>query len=369
MHQWVWSAQAGIVLGTATFLMAFVPLLIWQYRHYGRWSMSRMLGAAATAIYFTAIATYTWLPLPPRSVAWCELHGITTINLTPFAFMDDVRGVVAAVGRRQALRSEIVLQVVFNVVLFIPWGIIVRRFFGRGFIFTVVSGFLASVFVEMTQATGLWGIYDCAYRWADIDDVMTNTAGAFIGAVIAPVVLFWMPRAAHLSASRLTPRPITIWRRYTSMFITMAAVMAVNLAGVVSVRIGLLVLDRPLDGRLERWLEIAVVLGVTGLFLYIPALLGHGNVGMQTVWLSPRWRIDGEWTKGTILQRTARASVIGLPYMASEISDASVLTLLVWGVVGLSLVLVPFTRGKRSLSCLLMGAELVDVRSESDRSP
>lgn len=323
-----------------------------------------MLGAAATAIYVTAIATYTWLPLPPRSAAWCELNGIETINLTPFAFMDDVRNVVAAVGRRQALRSTIVLQVVFNVILFIPWGIIMRRFFHRGFIFTVFSGFLASVFVETTQATGLWGIYDCAYRWADIDDVITNTAGAFIGAVIAPVVLFWMPRAAQLSASRLTPRPITIWRRYTSMLITMVAVIAANLAGVVSVRIGLLVLDRPLDGRLERWLEIAVALAATGLFIYIPALYGYGNIGMQTVWLSPRWRIDGSWTKGTILQRLARASVIGLPYLATEISSANALTLLVWGLVGLSLVLVPFTRDKRSLSCLLMGAELIDVRTD-----
>lgn len=366
MSQWVWSAQAGIILGTITFFLAFIPILIWQYRQYGRWSAMRMLGAAATSIYVVAIATYTWLPLPPRTAEWCALNGIDTINLTPFAFMDDVRHIVAEVGRRQALRSVIVLQVVFNVVLFVPWGVIVRRYFQRGFIFTVFSGLVASVFIETTQATGLWFIYDCAYRWADIDDVIMNTAGAFGGAIIAPIVLFWMPRRDKLAATRLEPRPITNWRRYGSMLITAGAVGAATLGGIVTVRIGLLLLERPLEGRLAEWLELTVVLGVTGLLIYIPALRGHGSVGMQIVWLAPRWRdADGQLHNGSLSQRLVRASVIGIPYLATELSAFGIYSLILWAVIGVSVILVPFTRSKRSLSGLLTGAVLVDVRGEA----
>lgn len=363
MRQWIWSAQAGIILGTVTFFLVFIPILIWQYRQFGRWSAMRMLGAAATSIYVVAIVTYTWMPLPPRTAEWCALNGIDTINLTPFAFMDDVRQVVASVGRRQALRSVVVLQVVFNVVLFVPWGIIVRRFFQRGFIFTVFAGFLASVFVEATQATGLWGIYDCAYRWADIDDVIMNTAGAFAGAIVAPVVLFWMPRGKELAAARLEPRPITNWRRYGSMLITGGAVGAFTVGGIVSIRIGLLLLDRPLDGRLADGLGVLVALAVVGLFIYLPAIRGYGNIGMQTVWLAPRWRdADGLLQRGSVLQRLARASVIGIPYLATVISPRDVYAVVLAWVIGIAVMLVPFTRSKRSVAGMLTGSELVDVR-------
>ncbi len=363
MQTWVWSGQAGIVLGSITFLLAFIPILIWQYRTYGRWSPMRMLGAAATSIYITAIATYTWMPLPPRSAEWCALNGIDTINLTPFAFMDDVRQVVAEVGLRQALRNVVVLQVVFNVVLFVPWGIIVRRFFHRGFIITVLSGFAASVFVEATQATGLWGVYECAYRWADIDDVIMNTAGTFGGAIIAPIVLFWMPRGATLAATRMQPRAITSWRRYGSMLITGGALIAFTIGAIVSVRMALLLFDLPLESNLESVALTAVALGTALFFVYVPALAGNGNVGMQVVWLAPRWRDElGEYQPGTTSQRLARASVIGIPYLAFALTRNETYAIVFLGIGFLSAILVPFTRTRKSLSGLLLGNDLIDSR-------
>lgn len=149
MTQWIWSAKIGILLGTITFLLAFVPLLVVQFRRYGRLSLMRMVGAAATAIYLTAVVSYTWLPLPERSAAWCAQYGITDVNLTPFAFLDEWRVVVADIGIRQALRTVAVLQVVFNGVLFIPWGIIARRFLHLPFFVAVLSGFVASLFIEI----------------------------------------------------------------------------------------------------------------------------------------------------------------------------------------------------------------------------
>lgn len=365
MQQWIWSGQMAILLGSFTFLVAFVPILIFQYRKFGRWSAIRMLGAAAVSVYIVAIATYTWLPLPPRTAEWCALNGIDVINTTPLAFMDDVRDVVQSVGRRQALRSTIVLQVVFNVILFIPWGIIVRRFFERGFIFTVLTGCIASVFIEATQATGLWGIYECAYRWADIDDVIMNTFGSFVGATIAPVLLFWMPRVGRLAETRLEAQPITLWRRLVSMLIVGMSVVTLNLVGIVTSRVVLLLLDRPIDGRLAHAAEAVIAIGVVGLLIYIPAIRGDGHIGMQTVWLAPRWQDEnGDWGQGTLFLRFMRASVVAIPYLASALTSRNDLAILLWGIAGLSLVLVPFTRTRRSLSCVLTGAQLVDVRQQ-----
>ncbi|MCA9834660.1 MAG: VanZ family protein [Thermomicrobiales bacterium] len=363
MHQWVWSAQVGLLLGTITFVVAFVPILMLQYRRYGRMSFMRMLGAAATAIYITAIASYTWLPLPERSAAWCAQFGIDEINTTPFAFLDEWRPLVQEIGIRHALRTAVVLQVVFNVVLFIPWGIIARRFMQMPFILAVGSGFLASLFVEATQATGLWGIYDCAYRFADIDDLIMNTAGAFIGAVIAPVVLFCMPRTHTLVATRAQPRPITIWRRYASMLITMVTVVGGNFAAIVVVRMGMLVIERPIGDSLAISLErLASLLIVLTLF-YLPAIAGSGNIGMMVTWLAPRWLDEhNQLQKGPMLLRIMRASVVGLPYLITTWGDWAFFNLLLWVAVVLSLIMVPFTSERRSFSCLVTGGTLVDTR-------
>ncbi len=53
-----------------------------------------------------------------------------------------------------------------------------------------------------------WGIYECAYRLADVDDLITNTLGALIGALIAPLVLWFMPQRRELRAARDQSRPV-----------------------------------------------------------------------------------------------------------------------------------------------------------------
>ena len=62
-------------------------------------------------------------------------------------------------GLPDALWSFTVLQVVLNVVLFVPWGVVVRQFLHRGLLVATLSGFGASVFIETAQLTGLFGIY------------------------------------------------------------------------------------------------------------------------------------------------------------------------------------------------------------------
>ena len=53
--------------------------------------------------------------------------------------------------------------------------------------------FLFSIFVEVTQLTGIYGIYKYPYRLFDVDDLMLNTLGGVIGFYIEPVFEYVLP--------------------------------------------------------------------------------------------------------------------------------------------------------------------------------
>ena len=44
--------------------------------------------------------------------------------------------------------------------------------------------------VELTQLTGIWGIYPCAYRQFNVDDLMLNSLGLIAGFVLARRFVF-----------------------------------------------------------------------------------------------------------------------------------------------------------------------------------
>ena len=121
MSEWVDNAWLSTGLGALAFVVLLVPGLVWQYRRHGAWSPSRMLGWAMVCLYFAALFVYTLLPLPEDGASWCAAHTVRA-NVRPFAFLEDIRRETAGLSLRAALRSAVVLQVVFNVVLFVPWG-------------------------------------------------------------------------------------------------------------------------------------------------------------------------------------------------------------------------------------------------------
>lgn len=55
---------------------------------------------------------------------------------------------------------------------------------GYGARSAVFFGFGLSLACELTQLTGLWGIYPCAYRAFNVDDLLLNTLGCVTGAAL-----------------------------------------------------------------------------------------------------------------------------------------------------------------------------------------
>jgi Glycopeptide antibiotics resistance protein len=321
-----------------------------------------MLGWFMVSVYAAALFVYTFVPLPTDGAAWCAAHHVGH-NFHPFQFVDDIRRETAGLTLTQTLESFVFLQVFFNIVLFIPFGAFMRRYFGRSILVSTLAGFATSVFIETSQYTGIFGIYPCSIRVGDVDDVITNTAGALLGALLAPAVLWWVTDARALSAKRLEPRPVTVWRRWTGMVLD-ALLFALT---EVTVQLAFRVVHWMSAGEFSHdmpWEGVVASVMALLLVFVIPAAGGRGaSAGQKIVWLTPKWTAaDGTLTDSNAAMRILRSLIVAGPWAVSEYLPGP------WGAIGgivvfAALVMVPFTRSHRSLSGVLTGAQFVDSRS------
>lgn len=176
-----------------------------EYRRDGRLGAGDLLMLLAAATYGWALWTYTLLPMPAGGDYRC-----VSAQLDPLAFVTDLRGA-------SGLRSPAVMQLVLNVALFVPLGFFVRALLRRGVVAATAIGFAVSLLIETTQLTGIWGLYDCAYRFFDVDDLLTNTSGAALGSLLSlPLVAGARGRRRRVGA-RARPDRVTLGRRLTGM--------------------------------------------------------------------------------------------------------------------------------------------------------
>lgn len=182
MNSWVSFGYAGVTWGL--WLCAFtVPLLgLTQLIFRNRLRVYWLLVCATVTVYVAGVIAFTMLPLVGKEAFVCSTN---PVRLIPFQGFDEVGQVASRHGILRALTSYHFLQFLSNILLFIPFGFIARAVFKRSLPVTTLLAFAASLTIELTQLTGVWGLYACAYRIFDVDDLITNTAGGFIGALIA----------------------------------------------------------------------------------------------------------------------------------------------------------------------------------------
>ncbi|MFD5213838.1 VanZ family protein [Microbacterium sp. NPDC058345] len=335
----------GLVAGVAL----FVPFVAISYRRRGRLSLPRLLLWFAALVYFWAIWTYTLLPLPEPGSIRCV--GMIT---DPVAIVRDVQRAIAAPG--STLTHPAVLQLAFNVLLFVPLGFFLRVLGGRGILVALLVGLGLSLFVETTQLTGVWGLYPCAYRFFDVGDLLTNTTGSVLGSVFGLVV----PRAHRGLATApdaAMPRPVTRGRRAVAMLCDGIAFFLIS--GIVSVATQLFLQyvrhDRAavLDGA---WAALAGTGGAASLWLIVIAISGR-SIGDLAVQL--------RYTGGPVPMPLAR-----LLRWAGGVAGLSALGLLggLFGPLSSALlfaacVMLFFTRAGRGLPGVLSGQHLTDARA------
>lgn len=362
----LYPAAVAVLLGGMAFALGGVFFLALQYHRYGRLSLGRTVAAAALVVYVFAVGAYTMLPLPASKEASCAA-GTGGVDLDPLGPMRDLGSALAG-GLGAALHDPLLWQLVLNVALFIPFGILAVRLLGIHPLGAVLLGALASLSIEGVQYTGVFGLY-CRYRVADVGDLETNTLGALIGVLLAITPLFgWIKTPGQLDAAA-TRRPLTRIRRLWGMLFDVAFVSAAGVVASATVETVRLV-DRaqPLpDLVLSSLIAIA---GVLPLCVTVLPVLGarRASLGQRCVWLDVT-RTDGR--RAPLLWALVRALLAGGGYTFLVLFSARQgspdwidTVLFVWVVVcGLGVLFDPSARGLAARSTALGFAPRSGLRS------
>ena len=362
----VTQAVASVLVGMLLTAATLLPLLVLHYRRYGAPSPTRLVGWAIALTYAAAVVAYTLFPMPWGMTAQdCVGRGWPVV-LDPTAYFRAIPGELAGLGWAEMATSWVVLQMVLNVALFLPLGVLGVRLAHWSAARTIVTGLGASLLVEATQFTGNWFLMPCSYRLADVNDLLTNTTGTALGVGVAALLpqVFADPRA--LVEQRDVARPVTRVRRWTAIVLD---AWIVGLAVVVALGVAMaafgLVLGTQELGPLESALlgDLLQLVGVvTAVALaVVPSLVGPGgSLGQRIVHLRPRPLPGrgGRWLRPATLRGLALVGVCSLDPLWMLAGTAWLAADAAWVV-----------REPRGLSGVLTGYDVVDSRAEAPARP
>lgn len=173
-----------------------VPYMILNYRKYGSVNKLRVLIFYSFMLYLMTVYLLVVLPLPDPSKIHTSYSKM--INLYPFAFVVDFFKeshfeLTQTSTWLQVLKHPTFYVPAFNVLMLIPFGMYLRYYFKCGFKKTIFLTALFSLFLELTQLSGLYFLYPGPYRLADVDDIIQNTTGGGVGYLLGWFLVWLLP--------------------------------------------------------------------------------------------------------------------------------------------------------------------------------
>ena len=233
---------AFLVFPFIAFLFTF-PYMLYQYRKFGSIPALRTIIVYSFILYLMSAYFLVILPLPP--IDEVAHYTTPTMQLVPFQFIvewinethivwDDIHTYI------EIINNPVIYQVLYNILMTLPFGIYLRYYFKRNLLETIAFTFLLSLFFELTQLTGLYGIYPRAYRLFDIDDLIINTLGGLLGYAITPLFSWILPTKEKLDQiSYEKGRHVTFTRRMIAFGIDII---------IVTILTSLITIPSPLQG-------------------------------------------------------------------------------------------------------------------------
>lgn len=190
----------SIVIGIKNFpifaVIFTLPILLGQLLGQKKINIVRIAMSYAFILYSLCLISVVFLPLPSMTQAanLCS-HDI---QFVPFHFVADIikESPLEINNVRtyfQALTNKAVLQVVFNVLLTVPFGMFLRYRFHLNRKKIILCSFALCLLIEIAQLTGLFFIFKGSYRLCDVDDIMANTLGGFVGYTLVHMVEAHVP--------------------------------------------------------------------------------------------------------------------------------------------------------------------------------
>lgn len=197
-----------------------LPFVIRHYRKYGGIAVMRTIVVYSFILYCMCAFLLTVLPLPSReAVMAMPDHPIRWIpgydwyvGMKKIGFNSDN---LTSLGLwKKFFTSSDFFQILFNIVMTVPLGLYLRYYFRFTLRETILAGFCASLFFEVTQYTALYGYYPKPYRYTEVDDLINNTLGAVIGYAIQPLICKILPTRDEIDRiSYKKGERVTILRR------------------------------------------------------------------------------------------------------------------------------------------------------------
>ena len=258
-----------------------IPYLILEYRKYGAILVLRTLIIYSFIFYLICAYFLTILPLPtfeealnstqpiselrPFHSIWLILYESPLILNDPSTYLP-------------TLFSANFLQVFFNLLLVFPFGIYLRYYFKRRWWQTVLLTFLLSLSFELIQRSALFGIYPRPYRLFEVDDLIWNTTGGFIGHLVTPLFTFFLPDRDQLDKiAYQRGEQVSIFRRLLALGIDFTFV---SVCSFISEKI---LIDMGIISFRIRWTFLLFIIWCFVFFLFLPWFAKGKTIGKSVV--------------------------------------------------------------------------------------
>ena len=245
-----------------------IPFILYNYHKYGSIHFLRVFIIYSFILYLITIYFLVILPLPTFEEALKNTGPY--INTIPFKFITDLIHETPFVWNNPSTYIKAILDpsfyvIVFNIVMFIPFGMYLRYYFKCSFKKTVLYSLLLSLFFELTQLTGLYFIYPNPYRLCDVDDLIQNTLGGILGFFIMRAFDHYLPTREKIDEeARKMGENVSGLRRITVFFLDLVLYLIFTLLLSIFVNNGYLF-----------FLSFIIY------YVFIPLIRGNATIGMK----------------------------------------------------------------------------------------
>ena len=212
--------QAFLFFPVAAFVFT-IPYILVNYHKYGSLLSLRILIVYSFILYLICVYFLVILPLPSRE-AVAKMTG-PRMQLIPFNFIRDIIKESKFTVKDPASAVTLIInpalfQMLFNILMLMPFGVYLRYYFGFSLKKTVLASFLLSLFFELTQLSGLYFYYPRSYRLFDADDLMANTLGGALGYLTVKPFLKVLPTREQIDAASMRRgQEVSLLRRFTAL--------------------------------------------------------------------------------------------------------------------------------------------------------
>lgn len=177
--------KSALIAYPAILMLALIPFIIYEIKERKILELLDIVAYSMFVLYLTCAFFLVILPLPENPQVFQISELTKHIQWMPFMFIRDIlKDLVidwkAPLSYLNFFKQDASIQMAFNLIMFMPLGIFLKYWLGMDLKKVLCIGFLTSLFFEITQLTGLYGIFN-PYRLFDIDDLMVNTSGALVG--------------------------------------------------------------------------------------------------------------------------------------------------------------------------------------------